>query len=722
MKRIAIIHFLLFSSAAMFAQPVSSQEKEIKDSFDLLSPVEVKAIRAGINAPFTKTNLTKRDISKLNLGQDIPFLLNQTPSVVINSDAGNGVGYTGIRIRGTDPTRINVTLNGIPYNDAESQITYFVDLPDFSSSVGSIQIQRGVGTSSNGAGAFGASINFSTNEVNKEGYGEFNNSFGSFNTWKNTVKAGSGLINDHFLVDARLSRITSDGYIDRAKTDLKSFYFSTAYLADKSSLRLNIFSGKEKTYQAWNGVSEADLKSGNRTINYAGTEKPGDPYNNEADNFQQDHFQLFFDHRFTDQLVFNTAVFLTKGKGYYEQYKAGEDYAAYGLSDPSPGVSTTDLVRQLWLENNFYGNIFSLQLKHKLSQFTLGGGWTRFDNNHYGDIIWAQNGLPAPTVRWYDLDAKKTDLNIYFKQQTQFASNWYLFYDLQYRHISYDIDGFRDHPSVIINSDFDFFNPKAGISYAKNGWKGYLSYSIAGKEPNRDDFEAGVSRQPKREKLGDIELGIERAVKQASWSATLYYMHYKDQLVLTGEINDVGAYTRTNIPKSYRLGIELQGAAKFSSWMNVSANLALSKNKVQDFTEFIDDYDAGGQKSNQYKETDIAFSPNAVGSATISFLPVNNVELSLLSKYVSKEFLDNTQNESRKLNAFYTQDVRLIYTLKNKWLKEMNIIGQVNNVFNKKYEPNGYTFSYILGGETVTENYYFPMAGINFMAGINIRL
>jgi iron complex outermembrane receptor protein len=720
MKRIAIIHFLTFISAATFAQPVSSEQE--KDSFDLLSPVEVRAIRAGVNAPFTKTNLTKKDIAKLNLGQDIPFLLNQTPSVVINSDAGNGVGYTGIRIRGTDATRINVTLNGIPYNDAESQITYFVDLPDFSSSVGSIQIQRGVGTSSNGAGAFGASINFSTNEVNKEAYGEFNNSYGSFNTWKNTVKAGSGLIADHFLVDARLSRITSDGYIDRASTDLKSFYFSTAYLNDKSSLRLNIFSGKEKTYQAWNGVSEADLRSGNRRINYAGTEKPGDPYNNEADNFQQDHFQLFFDHRFTDKLIFNTAFFLTKGKGYYEQYKAGQDYADYGLDDPSPGVSSTDLVRQLWLQNNFYGNIFSLQLKHKLSQFTLGGGWTRFDNNHYGDIIWAQHGLPAPTVRWYDFDAKKTDMNVYFKQQTQFMPNWYLFYDLQYHHVSYDIGGFRDNPLLKVNSDFDFFNPKAGISYVKNGWKGYLSYSIAGKEPNRDDFEAGVDRQPKREKLGDIELGIERAIRNTSWSATLYYMHYKDQLVLTGEINDVGAYTRTNIPKSYRLGIELQGAAKFNSWVNVSANLALSKNKVQDFTEYIDDYDLGGQKTNQYKETDIAFSPAVVGGATINFTPSEHFELGLLSKYVSDQFLDNTQNDSRKLNGFYTQDARLIYTLKNKWLKEMNIIGQVNNIFNKKYEPNGYTFSYIAGGETITENYYFPMAGTNFMIGVNIRL
>jgi iron complex outermembrane receptor protein len=729
MKRIAIINCLVFLSATAVAQVVPPVQEETKttDSFYVLSPVEVRAIRAGENAPFTKTNLSKKEIGKLNLGQDIPFILNQTPSVVVNADAGNGVGYTGIRIRGTDATRINVTLNGIPYNDAESQGTFFVDLPDFSSSVGSIQIQRGVGTSSNGAGAFGASINFSTNEVNKESYVELNNSYGSFNTWKNTIKAGTGLLGEHFVTDVRLSRISSDGYIDRATSDLKSFYFSTAYLANKSSLRLNIFSGKEKTYQAWNGVSETDLKNDNRTINYAGMEKPGEPYNNETDNYWQNHYQLFFDHRFSERLSFNTAFFLTKGRGYYEQYKAGEAYADYGLPDPSPTITTTDLVRQLWLDNDFYGSIFSLQLKNKLSQFTFGGGWTKYDGNHFGDIIWAQNGLATPTFRWYDHDAEKADLNIYFKEQTQFVPNWYLFYDLQYRHISYDVNGFRDHPSLTVNSGFDFFNPKAGISYNKNGWKGYLSYSIAGKEPNRDDFEAGINQQPKREKLNDFELGIERTNKGSYWSAALYYMHYKDQLVLTGQINDVGAYTRTNIPKSYRLGAELQGGAKISSWMNVLANLTLSKNKVLDFTEFIDDYDLGGQKINQYNETDIAFSPNIVGAATINILPCQNFELSLLSKYVSKQYLDNTQNENRKLNAFYTQDVRAIYTIKNipfgiGRLKELNLIGQVNNVFNKKYEPNGYTFSYIYGGEAITENYYFPMAGTNFMIGVNVKL
>ncbi|MGQ0739451.1 MAG: TonB-dependent receptor [Bacteroidota bacterium] len=718
MKRICMSGCLLFT--AIFA---AAQQPEAKDSFYTLSPVEVRAVRAADNAPVTKTDIGKAAISKMNLGQDIPFLLNQTPSVVINSDAGNGVGYTGIRIRGTDATRINVTLNGIPKKDAESQGTIFDDLTDNSSSAGSIQIQRGVGTSSNGAGAFGASINFSTNEVNKDAYLELNNSAGSFNTWKNTIRAGTGL-RKKFTADLRLSRISSDGFIDRASSDLKSIYFSSAYIGEKTSLRFNLFSGKEKTYQAWNGVSEADLKAGNRTINYAGTERPGTPYDNETDNYTQTHYQLFFNRQLNQRLIFNTAFFLTTGKGYYEQYKADKDFADYGLPYPVNGNDTifiSDFVRQLWLDNDFYGNIFSLQYRDKRTQATLGGGYTRYDGNHFGKVIRASRASITPR-KWYDLDALKTDFNIYLKQQTQVAGYWSLFYDLQFRHVKYTIEGFRNNPSLIVRSRYNFFNPRAGIVYKKNSWKAYLSYSIANKEPNRDDFEAGAGQQPKPERLHDTELGIGQTKNNGNWSATFYHMSYKDQLVLTGKINDVGAYTRTNIPKSFRAGVELQGGVKFNQWFNASASLALSSNKVKDFTEYIDDYDTGGQKASTFSSTGIAFSPAVVGGATFNFLPVKNIELSLLSKYVSNQYLDNTQNESRVLDAFFVQDIRAIYTLKRKKLKELNIIAQLNNVFGTKYEPNGYTFSYIYGGETSTENYYFPMAGRNFMIGVNVRL
>ena len=698
-----------------------SQEQETKtDSFYFHTPVEVRAIRAGENSPFAKTNISKKTLEKINTGVDLPFLLNQTPGVVVNSDAGNGVGYTGIRIRGTDASRINVTLNGIPFNDAESQGTFFVDLPDFGSSVGSVQIQRGVGTSSNGAGAFGGSINLSTNEINKKRYFELNNSAGSFNTWKNNIRFGSGLIADHFTTDFRISRISSDGFIDRASSNLRSYFLSAAYFNKKSSLRLNVFSGKEKTYQAWYGISETDLKAGNRTVNYAGTEKPGEPYDNEIDHYNQDHYQLFFTHKFRERIAFNTAVFYVKGKGYYEQYKADQDYADYGLPDPDINTTSSDMVRRLWLDNDFYGDIFSVNYKDNKSDITLGGAVTAYDGSHYGKVIWAKNGLTVDR-RWYDLNADKNDLNFYLKEQTRFANNWQFYYDLQFRHVNYDINGFRDNPSLIINNDYNFFNPKAGISYNKNKWKGYFSFAVANKEPNRDDFEAGQSQQPKPERLYDWEAGAELVKLNWNVGANIYYMKYKDQLVLTGKINDVGAYTRTNIPESYRAGIELEGAVMFNKYVNASANIAFSKNKVLNFAEFVDDYDNGGQKTYNYSTTDIALSPELVSGGSLNILPLKNWEISLPFKVVSKQYLDNTSNENRKLNGFYVQDFRTIYTLKRKKSFETNLIFQLNNLFDRKYEPNGYTFSYIYGGELTTENYYFPMAGRNFMLSVNLK-
>jgi iron complex outermembrane receptor protein len=721
MKRIAISVIVLFLRVNTHAQ----NTEQPKDSFYLLTPVEVRSVRAGDNAPFAKTNIGKQEISKNNLGQDIPFILNQTPSVVVNSDAGNGIGYTGIRIRGTDATRINVTLNGIPYNDAESQGTFFVDLPDFASSTGSIQVLRGVGTSSNGAGAFGASINISTNEVNKKAYAEFNNSMGSFNSFKNTLKLGSGLLGNRFTVDARLSHISSDGFIDRASSKLKSAHFTVAYINDKTSVRFNVFSGHEETYQAWYGIPEEDLKAAKRKINYAGTEKPGAPYDNETDNYEQNHYQLFYNQSFGQRFTFNTAFFITDGIGYYEQYKANQEYNKYGLPNAVNGngvpVTESDMIRRLWLDNRFYGNIFSLHYKSSKTQASLGGGISRYNGLHFGKVIWAKEGL-TNLKNWYDLDAHKTDFNIYLKKQTAFCKNWFFFTDFQYRYVKYSVNGFRNNPNLLINISYNFFNPKGGISFNKNGWKGYASFSVANKEPNRDDFEAGQSQQPKPERLYDTELGIERTKSKYNWSATLYYMSYKNQLVLTGKINDVGAYTRTNIPHSYRAGIELQGGYIICKWMNASANLSFSRNKLKNFTEYIDDYDNGGQKTNHYSSPDIAFSPAITGSASVSFLPIQNFEIALLNKFVSKQYLDNTQDEKRRLDAFFVQDLRFIYAIKNTILKDINMVLQLNNLLNAKYEPNGYTYNYIYNNQLAVNNYYFPMAGINFMFGVNVKL
>ncbi len=689
-----------------------------------LKPVEVEAIRAAEKAPFAKTDLTKKEMERTNLGQDLPFLLDQTPSVVVNSDAGNGVGYTGIHIRGTDATRINVTLNGIPYNDAESQGTYFVDLPDITSSANSIQVQRGVGTSTNGAGAFGGSINLSTNEVNKTFYASTNNSIGSFNTRKNNIQFGSGIIGNHFTIDGRLSMISSDGYIDRARSDLKSFYLSGAYLDKTNSLRLNVFSGKEKTYQAWYGVAE-NLLAADRTNNPAGTERPGEPYDNETDNYTQTHYQLFYNHQFNKYWTGNLAVFLTRGKGYYEQYKAGQKFADYGLPDYNNGttiIKETDLVRRLWLDNYLYGNIFSLQYRKDHTQLIIGGGYNAYDGNHYGNIKWNAVQAPVPAdYRWYNLTAYKKDLSLYSKWTRQWNSHWQSFVDVQYRNIGYRIHGFRYNPTLEINEKYNFLNPKLGLTYSNKNWQAYISYALAGKEPNRDDFEAGNANQPKAEILHDVELGVEKKGKDYSFGANIYYMNYHNQLILTGKINDVGAYTRTNIPESYRAGIELQGKTKITSWMNVAANITFSENKINKFTEYLDDYDNGGQQTKFYNKTTIAFSPAVIAGGSVNFIPVKNGEISLISKYVGRQYLDNTTQKSRSLNPYYLQDIRLSYLLENKIFKATEVIVQLNNVFAKKYEPNGYSFSYIYGGSLTTENYYFPMAGFNFMVGVNVK-
>ncbi|MDP4129913.1 MAG: TonB-dependent receptor plug domain-containing protein [Bacteroidota bacterium] len=717
-----------------------------------LKPVEVIAIRAGDKAPFTKTNFSAAEIAKNNTGQDIPFILNQTVSVVSNSDAGNGVGYTGISIRGTDATRINMTLNGLPYNDAESQSIYFVDLPDFASSVSSIQIQRGVGTSSNGAGAFGASINFSTNEFKGDPYAEFNNSFGSFNTWKNTLKAGTGLIGGHFTVDMRLSRISSDGYIDRAASDLKSAYFSVAWLGKKTSARFNLITGAEKTYQAWNGVPEAKLygnpptldehyqnnsgysgalyntvqdslnlyQSNPRTYNYF-------TYKNQTDNYLQNHYQGFLNHQFSNFITANMAAFLTRGKGYYEEYKNNAAYADYGLPNFQAGdssYSNTDLIRQKWLDNFFYGGIFSFQYKKQHTELTLGGGWDRYDGKHYGNIIWsAQGGIPDD-YRYYDDPARKTDFNGYAKWQQELGGYFSSFADLQFHQITYVINGFDDNPllPIHISNRYQFLNPKAGFSYNEGPWQGYVSYALARHEPNRDDFEAGLTQQPKPETLHDFEIGLNKRRLDYNWGITGYYMLYHDQLVLTGKINDVGSYTRTNTPRSYRLGLEFQGAWKPVTWFQASGNLTLSQNKVLNYTEYIDDYDNGGQKAFTYKKADIALSPGIIAAASLSFYPTRQVEISLPGKYVGTSYLDNSQSNQKKISDYYVQQFRVIYSPKIKAVREMNLAFQINNLLNKRYEANGYTYGYYTGGKLVNENFLFPQAGRNLMMSVNIGI
>lgn len=683
--------------------------------------VVVSATRANQKSAIAYTDVTRRDLNKLNLGQDIPQLLNFTPSIVTTSDAGAGVGYTGIRIRGSDATRVNVTLNGIPYNDAESQGTFFVNMPDFASSVSSIQIQRGVGTSTNGAGAFGASVNIQTNKLEEKPYAEVNLSGGSFGTRKVNVLAGTGLLSNHFVLDARLSKIYSDGYVDRAFSDLRSFYISGGYYTKKSFFRLNVFSGQEQTYQSWGGVPENLLKT-NRTYNVY-------TYDNETDNYQQDNYQLITSHELSRNWRLNVSAFYTKGKGYYEQYRPNDRFSNYGLPNVVIGDSTisrTDIIRRRWLSNDFYGAVFSLDYNSfgKLTA-NIGGGWNNYQGAHYGEIIWARvAGNTNIRDRYYSDDATKRDFNLYAKAFYQISKPLNAFVDVQVRTIDYSFLGFNSQlQNVQQDAKLTFFNPKAGFTYVLNDRStAYASVGVGQREPNRDDYtQSTPESRPKSERLIDYEAGYKIQTSQVAFTVNAYYMNYRNQLVLSGQLNDVGAYNRVNIPISYRAGLELEAGARLAKQLRWNVNATFSRNRVKNFTEYLDNFDNGSQERRTYSETDISFSPNIIAGSQLLFTPAKGLELGLLSKYVGKQYMDNTSNESRKLNPYFTNDIRIIYSIKPKFAQEIAFTLLFNNVLNELYESNGYTYAYISEGKVTADNGYYPQAGRNFLAGVRVR-
>lgn len=691
-----------------------------------IATIEIAGSRASDVAPVTKTTLDEADIQKENLGRDLPFILDQTPSVVVNSDAGAGVGYTGIRIRGTDPTRINVTINGVPVNDAESQGVFWVNMPDLASSVASIQVQRGVGTSTNGAGSFGATVNIQTNQLFDKPFAEISSSAGMFMTFKNTAEFGTGLIGKQFAFTGRLSKITSDGFIDRGWSDLKSFFFSGGYYGKTTTVNFNIFSGAEKTYQAWYGVPEWMIDS-NRTFNSAGTDfgQKASPYENETDNYQQDHYQLFVNQQLGRYANLNVALYYTRGRGYYEQYKVSQSLSAYGLDTLFTGndtITETDIVRQLWLDNHLIGGNVTATWKKRKWDMVGGGGANTYLGDHFGRVIWAQFASNAqPNHEFYRYDAQKTDVNVFAKATYEIIRGLYVFADMQYRFVQYRISGFRNNPGVSVNQDFHFFNPKGGITYQINSRHAvYAYFGVANKEPNRDDFEAGTSQQPLHETLRDLEIGYTQRGKIYTWSVNGYWMDYTNQLVLTGKVNDVGAYTRINIPRSFRLGAELSGSVKPHPMLTLSANIAFSMNRIENFTEYYDNYDTGMQDSVFHGTTDIAFSPWAVGGFTFTFTPVKNLDIELTGKYVGRQFLDNTSQISRSLDPFFVNDFRMRYSLDFKSGIYMRFNFMVMNFTNRMYAPNGYTFSYVWGGALTTENYLYPQAGIHVMGGITL--
>jgi len=727
MLRFPLTIVCLSLTAQLYAQATKDSLKKVNE----LQPVEVRSLRATTNAPFAKTDITGTELQQQNLGQDLPILLQYTPSTVTTSDAGTGIGYTGIHIRGTDPSRINVTFNGIPVNDPEEQATFFVDIPDIASSTGSVQIQRGVGTSTNGAGAFGGTISISNLQQMDSAGVIYNSSYGSFNTFKNTLMAGTGMLKNGLQFDVRLSQVNSDGYIDRSSTALRSLQFTAGWQASKNtSFHFLMMSGTEKTGQAWDGVPQDSLAT-NRTYNELGLKSDGTFYQNQTDNYLQNYYQLFADHSFSNSLTAHVGLFLTRGKGYYEEYKTGENYSNYGLTGPvSSGgdtTSSTDLIRRLWLDNYYYGGVFSLLYTKRHTHITFGGGWTQFENQHYGIVTWAQNGGIPDDYKWYNHDAQKNDLNFYLKVEQYVGEKLLLYADAQYRNVAYFINGFQDNPELKPAVNYNFFNPKAGITYLLRNTntqrqKLYASIAVGNREPNHDDFEVDPANLPKPETLYDGEAGYEIAKRKWSAGANLYYMYYHDQLVLTGQINDVGAYTETNVPKSYRAGIELQGAVVAAKWLKLQGNATFSKNKIDNFTEYIDNYDNSGQTAVQHGTTDIAFSPNVVSALTATFKPFKApFEISVIGKCVGKQYLDNTSNNDRSIDAYSFCNVLLRYSMKLRPFKEVDATLLFNNVFNQKYANNGYTYSYIESATLTTQNYYFPQAGFNVMGGITLR-
>lgn len=721
----------------------------------MIEEMQVAATRAGEKTPTTYSNLGKEQIANSNYGQDLPYLLNTTPSTVVTSDAGSGVGYTGVRIRGVDPTRTNVTINGIPINDAESHGTFWVNMPDFASSTDNIQVQRGVGTSSNGAAAFGASINVKSDNIEKKAYAMLDNSIGSFNTLKTTVKAGTGLINDKFTLDARLSRISSDGFIDRASSNLKSMYLAGAWIGKKSILKANVFVGNEKTYQAWNGVPEWKYKGNNDSLlvhYYNNSYSTADSinlfdsknntynyytYENETDNYQQDHYQLHFTHSFSEKLSLNVAGHYTYGRGYYEQYRREDNLSTYGLDPVISGadtITTSDIIRRRWLDNHFYGGIFSLNYSNlKNLKLIVGGGVNNYEGAHFGEIRWARFASNSEIGDiYYDTDAQKMEVSGYAKANYQ-LKKFNFFIDLQARHIDYSFVGIDESYGELIELEQDvnytFFNPKAGLMVDFNDRNNvYASFSIANREPVRGDFVESAARSlPKPEQLQNLEVGYRFKSPNFLANFNYYWMNYKDQLILTGQINDVGGYTRTNVAKSYRSGIELELAYRLLKNLSVTGNLNLSQNKIASFTEFVDNYDNYDLEGNmiqdviEHKNTDIAFSPNLIAGLGINYSPIKNLDLNLYSKYVGAQFLDNTSSENRKLDGYFTTDFKVSYTIKNVGFSEIIIGALINNIFNEQYVNNGYTFGYVYGGQRIIENYYFPQAGRNFMVRLALK-
>ena len=706
-----LLFLSVFVNSSIFSQepnPTIKLPAEVQNLEEIL----VSSIRVDKNAPIAFSNVTKDDLAKNNLGQDLPILLNSLTSVVTTSDAGAGVGYTGIRIRGVNAQSTNITINGIPYNDAESLGTFWVDLPDFASSVENLQVQRGVGTSTNGSSAFGASINILTDLISEKPYFETSNSVGSYNTIKNTFKFSTGMLNDYFEFSGRLSKIDSDGYIDRANSDLKSYFLQGTYKKKTTMIKALSFGGHEITYQAWNGIDGATLES-DRTYNPSGMyiDQYGNVqfYNKEVDNYKQDHYQLHWSEILNSSFTSNFSFNLTNGLGYYEQYKENDNQ---------------DYITRKWLDNQFIVANYSLNYQSKKTSINFGSSYSEYDGDHFGKVIWAQNSSNTEVGdRFYDGNGIKKDFSNYLKTTYQINLNISLYGDIQIRNVKYETSGSTsDILDFSLNKSYSFFNPKAGLNYAFNSDNNlYFSFARANREPTRSDFENNADVQP--EKLNDLELGWNYSKKNFHISTNFYYMQYKNQLVLTGSIDDVGNPVRQNSGESHRMGLEIESSFTISNKFSLSANSSFSQNKNKNFVTSLN-----GELINLGR-TNISFSPNLISSINLLYSANKNLDLSLLVKHVGEQYMSNTDSDFSKLDAYSTLDFNLNYNFKNPlFFNEIVLTAVVNNVLGIKYVSNGYYYTYDDTWSnpnsitTIEGAGYYPQATTNYLIGLKFKL
>ena len=715
-----VCFFLLLITFNSFSQEQTIDT--IQGKKQNLDEVVVEAIRVKYSSPISHSNISKAELESRNLGQDLPVLLNFLPSIVTTSDAGAGIGYTGIRIRGVSAQSTNITINGIPFNDTESLGTYWVNLPDFTSSVESLQVQRGVGTSTNGSGAFGASINIVTDAVSENPYAEISNSVGSYNTFKNTVKFSTGKINDSFELSGRLSKIDSDGYIDRAYSDLKSYFLQGSYIQGNTFIKALAFGGHEKTYQSWYGVTKDQISENRRQNPYN--------YENEIDNYKQDHYQFHWNEKINQKWSTNLGLNYTYGRGYFEQYREDDSVETYGnivssdIDKNGIELGTTDLIRRRWLDNNFYVVNASAKYESKKLNLTFSSSFSNYSGDHFGEIIWARQFGENSKIRdrYYQGNGKKTDFSIFTKASYSINESMELYGDLQLRNIKYKTSGLTsDLVNMILDESYSFFNPKFGFSYTFNpNEMFYFSYSRANREPSRSDYESNPNI--KAEQLNDFELGWRYRKDGIKLNLNSYYMLYNEQLVLTGALDDVGTPIRANSGSSYRFGLEADAKIKLSNFFTINSNFTVSTNKNKQILSSFDGniFDFG--------KTNISFSPSFIASNSIIYIPKDNLSIRLLSKYVGMQYMGNTDAINSQLESYFVNDFNISYKINPKRIfKSIVISGLVNNVFDVEYISNGYYYTYddswSIPGQikTLDGAGYYPQATRNFLMGLTLK-